>query len=129
MHYRTFLFCFISFHSFVDSTIDECSCAFSHGSSVSLNDGTLLWSDTDFDFNETVVVFFVGSTASFGKTFYEPFFDSLMTALLNGGDITTVTCENGKLIITPREEISFIDAYENTMFMTMKSLILVLNGF
>lgn len=31
MHYRTFLFFFISFHSFVDSTVDECSCAFAHG--------------------------------------------------------------------------------------------------
>ena len=25
------------------------------------------------------------------------------------GDFITVTCENGKLVITPREEISFID--------------------
>ena len=28
------------------------------------------------------------------------------------GDSITVTCEDGKLIITPREEISFIDAFE-----------------
>ena len=67
IHYRTFLFFFISFHSFVDSTVDKSSCTFSHGSSVFLNDGTLLRSDTDFDFNETVIVFFIGSTASFGS--------------------------------------------------------------
>ena len=28
------------------------------------------------------------------------------------GTSITVTCEDGKLIITPREEISFIDAFE-----------------
>lgn len=28
------------------------------------------------------------------------------------GASITVTCEDGKLIITPREEISFIDAFE-----------------
>lgn len=28
------------------------------------------------------------------------------------GDSITVTCEDGKLIITPREEVSFIDAFE-----------------
>lgn len=28
------------------------------------------------------------------------------------GTSITVTCEEGKLIITPREEISFIDAFE-----------------
>lgn len=28
------------------------------------------------------------------------------------GTSFTVTCEDGKLIITPREEISFIDAFE-----------------
>lgn len=29
------------------------------------------------------------------------------------GTSITVTCEEGKLIITPREEISFIDVFEN----------------
>lgn len=29
------------------------------------------------------------------------------------GDSITVTCKDGKLIITPREEISFIDTYES----------------
>ena len=33
-----------------------------------------------------------------------------------GGSIT-VTCEDGKLIITPREEISFIDAFETEQAM------------
>ncbi len=33
------------------------------------------------------------------------------------GDSITVTCENGKLIITPREEISFIDANEKQQLM------------
>lgn len=28
------------------------------------------------------------------------------------GDSITVTCEDGRLIISPREEISFIDAFE-----------------
>ena len=28
------------------------------------------------------------------------------------GDSITVTCEDGKLVITPREEVSFIDAFE-----------------
>ena len=28
------------------------------------------------------------------------------------GTSITITCEDGKLIITPREEISFIDAFE-----------------
>ena len=57
------MFLFILFQSFVDCTVDKCSCAFAHGSSVFLNDGTLLWSDTDFDFNETVMrkIFVIGS--------------------------------------------------------------------
>ena len=33
------------------------------------------------------------------------------------GDSITVTCEDGKLIITPREEISFIDAFETEQAM------------
>ena len=33
------------------------------------------------------------------------------------GTSITVTCENGKLIITPREEISYIDAYEKQQCM------------
>lgn len=33
------------------------------------------------------------------------------------GDSITVTCENEKLIITSREEISFIDAYEKQQLM------------
>ena len=28
------------------------------------------------------------------------------------GDYVTVSCEEGKIVITPREEESFIDAYE-----------------
>ena len=34
-----------------------------------LDDGTLLRGDTDLNFNKTVIVFFIGSTASFGNTF------------------------------------------------------------
>ena len=33
------------------------------------------------------------------------------------GDYISVSCEDGKLIITPREEISFIDAYEKQQLM------------
>ncbi len=33
------------------------------------------------------------------------------------GTSITVTCEDGKLIITPREEASYIDAFENQQLM------------
>ena len=33
------------------------------------------------------------------------------------GDSITVTCEDGKLIITPREENSFIDVFEREQIM------------
>lgn len=33
------------------------------------------------------------------------------------GDSITVTCEDRKLIITPREEVSFIDAFEKEQLM------------
>lgn len=36
----------------------------------------------------------------------------LKEAGFNIGDSITITCEDGKLIISPREEISFIDAFE-----------------
>lgn len=36
----------------------------------------------------------------------------LKEAGFNIGDSITVTCEDGKLIITPREEASYIDAFE-----------------
>lgn len=36
----------------------------------------------------------------------------LKEAGFNIGDSITITCEDGKLIISSREEISFIDAFE-----------------
>lgn len=41
----------------------------------------------------------------------------LKDASFDIGDSIAVTCEDGKLIITPREEISFIDAFETEQAM------------
>ena len=36
------------------------------------------------------------------------------------GTAVTVTCENGKLIITPRDEMSYVDAFEKQQAMMVE---------
>ena len=52
---------FISLHGFIDGSIDKGSCTFTHCISVILNDGTLLWGNTNFYFNESIIVFLINA--------------------------------------------------------------------
>lgn len=56
----------IAFHGFIDCSIDKGSGTFTHLFCVVLNDGTLLWGDTNLDFNEMIIIFFVSPSTSFG---------------------------------------------------------------